>query len=424
MPLVDNVIDKYLFEWFLEYDYLIVAGLGQFEATYSETTIHPAVHKFMPPNKKIRFDASVKEDDGIFAQYIAKIQGISTEEATQAIRNFVAQIQNDLYLNQRYVIPAFGTLVQTNEGEVLFQMSEEVNFLGESFGLPSLYTKPSATANKANTFTPIDSPIIEDNWIADKFAETEKANAFAKTETKSKTKPDRKDEVKEEVEMVDNSSRRMFTAVVIGVLSLCVVVVVLLLTDTNPLNWLGGNKNTAENRDTTQTTDTTQQTSEEDITSNESQNTSEVSEKEKNKEKNTDEHNNPPQNKEEDTKPLKNTTKVTIDAPKITYPTNDSFVRGFSYNPTTPSNLESILIKEPSSKYYVILGSFDKAENAYSFYNNLASRGINHAKIIAPGSGNNLYRISYGEYSSKSSAKEAANQFGGQHSLNYWLLVY
>ena len=207
-----------------------------------------------------------------------------------------------------------------------------------------------------------------------------------------------------EEEIKDNSSRRLLTIIFVVLFVVCGVFVYFLATDTN----LFGSKNIAK-EDNTSKSDADKdkkENKEEEISGEDSKN--DLSKKSEDKEKNKI-------NREPDPE---------IEAPKFKYEITEKLLKGFQYIPTTPANLNSVLVKTPSSRYYVILGSFGKPENAYSYYNNLVSRSVPNVKILAPNDKVNLYRISCGDYPTRNEARIRGEVFGKANGLRYIILKY
>jgi hypothetical protein len=404
MVLANN-LKRYLYEWFLEKDSLIVPHLGKFEANYLGATIQPGIHKFSPPNKVITFDPSVQQDDGVFASYISQNAAVSPEEAQGLIHSFVEEIQQQLDLHKKYRIESFGTLLKMPDNSLVFQTEEDLNYLGESYGLSNLYAKPNPKfeLNEQEVLHNLGNEKLTTNY---NFNQEEKLSPDLK-------QIEEDDEIIIEEELVDTSTRRWVMGLVVAVIVLSSVFALFLLTDTNPFALFSNNNNSVKTEDSLTT---------------QNQNTADESAKktEENQDKGNENTDNQDKNKPEDK--AKNNPKVNSEPevimPKINFPTDDSFIKSFAYNPAPPANLNQVVIKKRVNRYYVIVGSFDKVANAYSFHNNLIRRGVGTAKIIAPGLGNTKYRIALGDYATEQDATVQGNSFGSRNRLNYWIYAY
>lgn len=402
MVLANN-LKKYLYEWFLEKDSLIVPELGKFEANYLGATIQPGIHKFSPPNKVITFDPSVQQDDGVFASYISQNAAVSPQEAQGLIHTFVQEIKNQLDIHKKYRIESFGTLLKMPDNSLVFQTEEDLNYLGESYGLSSLYAKPNPKLE------------LSDQEVLHNLGNEKITTNFNLEE---KNSPELKqieedDEIIIEEELVDTSTRRWVMGLVVAVIVLSSVFALFLLTDTNPFAFFSSNNDSAKTEDT--------------LSNQNNKINDELNKKDEENKDKTDEN---IENKTKDSKDnaSKSNTKENrepeVIMPQINFPTDDSFIKSFTYNPAPPANLNQMVIKKRANRYFVIVGSFDKIANAYSFHNNLIRRGVNTARIIAPGLGNTKYRVALGDYATEKDAIVQGNSFGSRNRLNYWIYAF
>ncbi|MEZ5198450.1 MAG: SPOR domain-containing protein [Bacteroidales bacterium] len=138
LPKVAHHISELLFR----YDCIIVPGLGGFVTNYEPARIHPINHTFSPPSKSILFNSSLTKDDGLLLHTMSSAENISYEEAKSNLSEFVKacllKLENGEKLNFKHV----GILKRSIEGNLLFEPDTSVNYLEESFGLPSFISPP------------------------------------------------------------------------------------------------------------------------------------------------------------------------------------------------------------------------------------------------------------------------------------------
>ncbi|NJO01850.1 MAG: hypothetical protein HC880_09305 [Bacteroidia bacterium] len=240
MPSENNLVKKHLYDWFLERDSLIIPDLGKFEADYTGAKLEPATNKVLPPNKQIYFDPSVKYDDGVLARYLAQQENVSIEEAQHSIKYFVTEVKADLGSRRPYHLDHFGTLNWSPEGNIEFAPNEDLNYHGDSFGLPDLYNLKVAT-------TLHEESIYKNNHANHRFNTTEPEQPVAEDERLEN------EDVAVEEEIVDHSSRRWFTVVTIVLLLVSAITAYFLVTDQNPLYWIGGGGALTHEEETTDT---------------------------------------------------------------------------------------------------------------------------------------------------------------------------
>lgn len=389
-----NIIKENLYEWFLDNDTLVVPDLGRFEAIYTGATIQAATHKLTPPNKTLTFNPFAKVDDGVFVEYIVQKEIINPEQARQWIGDFVRFLQEELAVRKKYKITGFGTFMATPEQGIAFSSGDEANLLGDSYGLTDFFTTPT------NLYKTKPEEILDQDTY-DNFEKEENKNqtvfennSFSNPNFNPNTTKPLEDDILVEQEVKDTSSRRLLT-VIFGVLFvICGLFAYFLMTDTNLFGTSSEatdeklkNKNTYEDK------------------------LEELTDKEEDKSK---------LSKNED----KKDGDPFIENPQLNYETNDNYVKTFKYNPAMPANLQSISVKGEAGRYHVILGSFGKAENAYSYFNNLQSKGISNSRIITPNAKNTLYRVTCGDYATRKEARIRGDVFCKGKALKYMIIKY
>lgn len=402
MPSEMN-IPQHLYQWFQEFDELIIPDLGRFEADYQNASLQPSIHKILPPNKEIYFDAAVKSNDTKFAFYVANKENSTLENAQAHIQHFVKTLKAELGIRKEYQVGVFGKFIYTPQGQIDFQQNEETIYAGSSFGLPELYNlKPTQgqTESKGNT-----SP---DYLVPEANEENIEEESRQETQNNQEMEEYPEDEIIVEEEYIESSSRKWVTAAVVVLLVVIVGAIISLLAGLDPINTLMGIKQNNANSSETSLLEDDPLERDEILDANRS-----LGDEDNKTEKPKDTQND-------------NLGVGEVQDPEIDYPVDKGFVNGFTYNPNPPANLQNHMITKPNaqSKYYVILGSFGNKSNAYSYLNNLLAKGISSAKIIAPGDKNNTYRIVYQEYASLQEAVQQGKEFCKQNKLIYFVLKY
>jgi hypothetical protein len=132
---------QYIAELLFTHECVIVPGLGGFLTSYVPARIDQEANRFFPPSCKIAFNASLSANDGILANHIANSSGISYREAVEEIRRWVEKSYKLMHAGEKLELEDIGYLQLNSEGNLLFESRLKVNFLGNSFGLPSFYIK-------------------------------------------------------------------------------------------------------------------------------------------------------------------------------------------------------------------------------------------------------------------------------------------
>lgn len=134
---------NYINDLLYRYDCVIVPNFGGFITNKVSAKVNNYTHTFYPPTKKVTFNAHLKHNDGLLANYIASVEKVSFEKANDIIANTVANWKKSL-LNQSVEIASVGSLSLNDEKQLIFEPNTNTNLLTESFG-----------------FTVVESPAIE-----------------------------------------------------------------------------------------------------------------------------------------------------------------------------------------------------------------------------------------------------------------------
>lgn len=140
-------IEEYISELLFEHNCVIVPDFGGFVGNYSPSRIDPVKHLFEPPYKRILFNKNLLQNDGLLANHISHREKISYAEALNAISKAVKHYREEIKQAKRTVLDNIGVLYTDEQGTLLFQQDEKVNYLPESFGLSAFYQLPVTKDN-------------------------------------------------------------------------------------------------------------------------------------------------------------------------------------------------------------------------------------------------------------------------------------
>jgi nucleoid DNA-binding protein len=155
----------YIKDLLYRYECVIIPGFGAFLTQYQSATIDGANHTMFPPGKQVSFNKQLQTNDGLLANYVATVDGLSYETALKQIRNYASQLSLSLANDKEVVIPQIGSFTLNKEQRVQFIPSQKETFSTASFGLASVTSIPvqrdlykdQVTALEKNTpllFTP------------------------------------------------------------------------------------------------------------------------------------------------------------------------------------------------------------------------------------------------------------------------------
>ena len=134
--------EQYIAKLLFDHDCVVIPGFGGFIGNYSSAIIQTVNHTFTPPYKSLLFNINLKQNDGLFANYLSLYEKISYDEAVGAIETMVNQWNSALSNRHIVEISGIGKLFRDHEGNLQFNQSMEVNYLSESYGLTSIVSPP------------------------------------------------------------------------------------------------------------------------------------------------------------------------------------------------------------------------------------------------------------------------------------------
>lgn len=123
------------------YDCVVVPGFGAFLSQQQPSKSHELSHAFYPPSKQLSFNSQLTNNDGLLANHMVLLEGISYEIACSRIAKIVTDWQNALLNNELVILKDIGQFRQTND-TLAFEPSYHINYLMDSFGLSAVVAKP------------------------------------------------------------------------------------------------------------------------------------------------------------------------------------------------------------------------------------------------------------------------------------------
>ena len=111
---------NYINDLLYRYDCVIVPNFGGFIANKIGAVLDEENHTFYPPTKKIGFNANLKHNDGLLANYIASSEDIAFEKANKFIDTTVYQWLTSLE-SDVLEISGVGTIVLNEAKQLIFE---------------------------------------------------------------------------------------------------------------------------------------------------------------------------------------------------------------------------------------------------------------------------------------------------------------
>ncbi|MES2544465.1 MAG: SPOR domain-containing protein [Bacteroidota bacterium] len=130
-------IELYLEALLYRYQCVTVPGFGAFLTEIQSAQWNQSSNAFFPPKKLVSFNAQLKNNDGLLANHIAKIENIAYDKAIVVIENEVSYLSETLLTNGKITLKNIGQLSLNTEKNIVFVPFDQPNYLMESFGLSS-----------------------------------------------------------------------------------------------------------------------------------------------------------------------------------------------------------------------------------------------------------------------------------------------
>lgn len=128
-------LDNYISDLLYRYDCVTIPDLGAFVTNSVSAKVHGSTHTFYPPKKIITFNEQIKTNDGLLVNYFSEIEKVPFEVGAHKIEKQVKVIKSFLAQGEVINLQDIGELKLNTEGRILFEPSQHVNYLTDSFGL-------------------------------------------------------------------------------------------------------------------------------------------------------------------------------------------------------------------------------------------------------------------------------------------------
>jgi len=141
-------ISTYLHELLVYYDCVIVPDFGAFITNTSCSRYDFENGYFIPPEKQISFNKSLKINDGLLANYIATQEKISYQNSINFIKNEVSELISILNNNKRIYFKNIGSIYLDKTGLWIFTAEKSNIVFPQTYGLPTIIVNPTNTKFK------------------------------------------------------------------------------------------------------------------------------------------------------------------------------------------------------------------------------------------------------------------------------------
>lgn len=136
-------LHEHIGQLLFDHECVIVPGFGAFLTRYYSAEVNHATHMMRPPSKRVHFNASIKENEGLLAKAISHTEGVSYSKALDIIKAEVVSWKQALGNSKKLNLPGIGRLyIDEASGKLQFSPSLETNYSAASYGL-SIFRSPA-----------------------------------------------------------------------------------------------------------------------------------------------------------------------------------------------------------------------------------------------------------------------------------------
>lgn len=137
-------LETYISDLLYRYECVTVPEFGAFLTQRVSASINDATNAFYPPKKTISFNEQIQKNDGLLAHYIADVEKIPFEVASEKIQKRVKILKGLLTQGETLTFTNIGEIIFNTEGKIVFEPSYSLNYLTDAFGL-SQFVSPAVT---------------------------------------------------------------------------------------------------------------------------------------------------------------------------------------------------------------------------------------------------------------------------------------
>lgn len=143
-----TTIDQHISDLLYYHECVVVPEFGAFLTRFYAAEINTATNMFRPPSKRVAFNQRIKENDGLLAKHIAKVESVSYEEAMESIAISVRSWRKILKGGKKINLNGVGRLYLDDDGLLQFNPSHATNYHIQSYGLNFFRASPMEREEK------------------------------------------------------------------------------------------------------------------------------------------------------------------------------------------------------------------------------------------------------------------------------------
>lgn len=160
-------IAKYTGLFLIKNEYCYLPGIGSLQIVKKAARYDSEAQKMGPPEYTVTYRAGFGSIDDSFANFIANNERISIAHAANYLKDFCAQMKQQLHEGETVVIPAIGTFSMNTNQEIEFATDPHLNVRGKT--IPVFQISSEVQQKKEDALT----KIIENTNIREPKADEE-----------------------------------------------------------------------------------------------------------------------------------------------------------------------------------------------------------------------------------------------------------
>ncbi len=125
-----------------DHECVIIPGLGAFLTRYHAAEVNHATHMMRPPSRRVYFNSSIRENDGLLAKSVSYLEQINYQDALDQITRSVKEWQVILNDGKKVNLAGIGRLYKDDASRLQFNPSLEINYSPASYGL-AIFRSPA-----------------------------------------------------------------------------------------------------------------------------------------------------------------------------------------------------------------------------------------------------------------------------------------
>lgn len=125
-----------------DHDCVIIPDFGGLIADYAPAQIHPVRHTLAPPAKRVAFNQALTRNDGLLVAALSRTLHITPQEAQAQVEAAVQRLASELANDRRVELTGIGIFRRAGEQGIAFEYTGTDNLLAASYGLPELISRP------------------------------------------------------------------------------------------------------------------------------------------------------------------------------------------------------------------------------------------------------------------------------------------